>query len=88
MIEDNSVQLRKKTRLKSKFHRYSLNLFSSKGSAEKSRILKMSSSRDQLNKGTTQFQTYTHVSGGACACVCINRNHMWLYNLLVSGGAS
>lgn len=53
MIEDKSVQLRKKTRLKSKFHRYSLNLFASKGTAEKSRILKMSSSREQLNKGTT-----------------------------------
>ena len=51
MTEDKSVQLRKKSRIKSKLNRYSLNIFSSKGTQEKSRMLKLSSSRDQLNKG-------------------------------------
>jgi len=50
MIEE-PVILRKRNRYKSKLNRYSLNIFS-KGH-EKSRIMKLSKSRDQINKGNT-----------------------------------
>ena len=57
--DSDYVILRKKKKYKSKLNRYSLNLFSNiKSGHEKTRIMKLSKSRDQINKGSQGKDTH------------------------------